>query len=65
MIVDAYLKNISAGVDWNLAYEALIKDAENEPLDWGVEGTDSRVSLKSTWLTDMLQVAGVLHPGKN
>jgi putative alpha-1,2-mannosidase len=38
VIVDAYLKNISAGIDWNLAYEALIKDAEVEPPNWDVEG---------------------------
>lgn len=38
VIVDAYLKNISTGIDWNLAYEALIKDAEVEPPNWDVEG---------------------------
>jgi putative alpha-1,2-mannosidase len=38
VIVDAYLKNITAGIDWNLAYEALIKDAEVEPENWDVEG---------------------------
>jgi hypothetical protein len=36
--VDAYLKNITTGIDWNLAYEALIKDAEVEPPNWDVEG---------------------------
>jgi putative alpha-1,2-mannosidase len=38
VIVDAYLKNITHGIDWNLAYEALIKDAEVEPPNWDVEG---------------------------
>jgi putative alpha-1,2-mannosidase len=38
VVVDAYLKNITAGIDWNLAYEALIKDAEVEPPNWDVEG---------------------------
>jgi putative alpha-1,2-mannosidase len=38
VIVDAYLKNITAGIDWNLAYEALIKDAEVEPPNWDIEG---------------------------
>ncbi|KAF2276534.1 alpha-1,2-mannosidase-like protein, partial [Westerdykella ornata] len=38
VIADAYLKNISAGVDWKLAYEAVISDAEIEPLNWDVEG---------------------------
>jgi putative alpha-1,2-mannosidase len=41
VIADAYLKNISAGVDWNLAYEAVVSDAEVEPLNWDVEGTVS------------------------
>lgn len=39
VITDAYLKNISAGIDWNLAYEAVVKDAEVEPPNWDVEGT--------------------------
>lgn len=39
VIADAYFKNISEGVDWKLAYEALISDAEIEPLNWDVEGT--------------------------
>lgn len=30
VIVDALLKNITKGVDWNLAYEAVISDAEGE-----------------------------------
>ena len=38
VIADAYVKNISAGIDWNLAYEAVIKDAEVEPPNWDVEG---------------------------
>jgi putative alpha-1,2-mannosidase len=38
VITDAYLKNISEGIDWNLAYEAVVKDAEEEPPNWDVEG---------------------------
>jgi putative alpha-1,2-mannosidase len=38
VVTDAYLKNISEGIDWNLAYEAVIKDAEVEPPNWDVEG---------------------------
>lgn len=38
VLADAYLKNITAGIDWNLAYEAVIKDAEVEPPNWDVEG---------------------------
>ena len=37
VLVDAYLKNIT-GVDWATAYEAVVNDAEHEPLDWSVEG---------------------------
>lgn len=39
VIVDAYLKHIRAGIDWNVAYEAIVKDAEVEPPNWDVEGT--------------------------
>lgn len=38
VFVDAYLKNVSGGVDYDLAYEALVNDAEHEPLDWSNEG---------------------------
>ncbi|KAF2743216.1 glycoside hydrolase family 92 protein [Sporormia fimetaria CBS 119925] len=38
VIVDAYLKNLTAGIDWTLAYEALISDAEIEPPNWDIEG---------------------------
>ena len=46
VLTDAYLKNVS-GVDWNLAYEAIVNDAENEPLDWSVEGRGGLMSWKS------------------
>jgi putative alpha-1,2-mannosidase len=39
VLVDAYIKNITTGIDWKLAYEALLSDAEVEPLNWDVEGT--------------------------
>jgi putative alpha-1,2-mannosidase len=38
VLVDAYLKNLTAGIDWAVGYEALISDAEVEPPDWTVEG---------------------------
>ncbi|KAF2734321.1 alpha-1,2-mannosidase-like protein [Polyplosphaeria fusca] len=47
VIADAYFKNISAGVDWKLAYEALISDAEDEPLNWDIEGRGGLDSWKS------------------
>ncbi|KAF1834989.1 hypothetical protein BDW02DRAFT_579169 [Decorospora gaudefroyi] len=33
VLVDAYVKNVT-GIDWELAYQAIINDAENEPLEW-------------------------------
>ncbi|PIA91827.1 hypothetical protein CB0940_09764 [Cercospora beticola] len=45
VIGDAYIKNIS-GIDWNLAYKAIVNDAENEPFDWGVNGRGGLVSWK-------------------
>lgn len=61
VIVDAYLKNISAGIDWNLAYEALVKDAEVEPANWDVEGRGGLASWKSLGYipTENLDVDGV------
>jgi putative alpha-1,2-mannosidase len=47
VIVDAFLKNITAGIDWNLAYEAIVKDAEIEPPDWNVEGRGGLQSWKT------------------
>lgn len=46
VLVDAYLKNIT-GIDWNLAYSAIINDAENEPIDWSNEGRGGLISWKS------------------
>ncbi|KAF2468007.1 alpha-1,2-mannosidase-like protein [Lindgomyces ingoldianus] len=47
VIADAYFKNITAGIDWKLAYEALISDAELEPLNWDVEGRGGLESWKN------------------
>ncbi|KAI8933038.1 hypothetical protein NX059_009687 [Plenodomus lindquistii] len=61
VIVDAYLKNITAGIDWNLAYEALVKDAEVEPPNWDVEGRGGLASWKSLGYipTENLDIEGV------
>ncbi|KAL5116602.1 hypothetical protein ACEQ8H_005480 [Pleosporales sp. CAS-2024a] len=61
VIVDAYLKNITTGIDWNLAYEALVKDAEVEPPNWDVEGRGGLESWKTLGYipTENLDVAGV------
>jgi putative alpha-1,2-mannosidase len=38
LLVDSWLKGVEDGVDWETGYEAMIKDAEVEPANWGVEG---------------------------
>lgn len=60
VIVDAYLKNITAGIDWALAYEAIVKDAEVEPADWNIEGRGGLASWKSLGYipTDNLDLDG-------
>ncbi|KAF1849920.1 glycoside hydrolase family 92 protein [Cucurbitaria berberidis CBS 394.84] len=45
VLVDAYVKNLT-GIDWGLAYEAIVNDAENEPLEWSVEGRGGLTSWK-------------------
>ncbi|KAF3490676.1 uncharacterized protein GIQ15_00193 [Arthroderma uncinatum] len=47
VIADAYVKNITSNIDWDLAYEAVVNDAENEPPDWSIEGRGGLVSWKS------------------
>lgn len=44
VLVDAYVKNLADGIDWDAAYTAIQKDAEEEPFDWSNEG---RGGLKS------------------
>lgn len=46
LIADAYLKQVP-GIDWNTAYEAIVKDAEVEPANWNVEGRGGLHSWKS------------------
>nr|AKH05008.1 glycosyl hydrolase family 92 protein [Epichloe festucae var. lolii] len=38
VLVDAYVKNLSSTIDWELALEAIITDAEKEPLEWSHHG---------------------------
>ncbi|KAI0134702.1 alpha-1,2-mannosidase, putative subfamily [Xylariales sp. AK1849] len=47
VLADAFLKNISQGVDWEIGYEALVKDAEVEPQVWDIEGRGGLRSWKS------------------
>jgi predicted alpha-1,2-mannosidase len=45
VLVDAYVKNLT-GIDWERAYEAIVNDAENEPLEWSIEGRGGLASWK-------------------
>ncbi|KAH8586221.1 glycoside hydrolase family 92 protein [Bisporella sp. PMI_857] len=47
VLADAYLKNLTEGIDWNLGYEAVVSDAEDEPLDWAVQGRGGLTSWKN------------------
>ncbi|KAF1988259.1 glycoside hydrolase family 92 protein [Aulographum hederae CBS 113979] len=47
VLADSYLKNITEGVDWALAYEAMLSDAEDEPANWALEGRGGLASWKS------------------
>ena len=44
VIADAFIKNLTEGIDWATAYEAVVSDAEEEPSFWGVEGRGNLVS---------------------
>ncbi|KAJ5575286.1 hypothetical protein N7450_009185 [Penicillium hetheringtonii] len=45
VLADAYVKNLT-GIDWELAYKAMVNDAENEPLEWSYEGRGGLQSWK-------------------
>lgn len=45
LFADAYVKHVP-GINWTLAYEAVVHDAEDEPLDWSNEGRGGLVSWK-------------------
>ncbi|KAI1166187.1 alpha-1,2-mannosidase-like protein [Nemania serpens] len=38
VLADAFIKNLTRGIDWELGYEAVLSDAEEEPTDWSVSG---------------------------
>ncbi|CAI7612938.1 unnamed protein product [Penicillium viridicatum] len=46
VMADAYLKKVP-GIDWDTAYEAVVKDAEVEPKNWDVEGRGGLRSWKN------------------
>ncbi|GFG01923.1 uncharacterized glycosidase Rv0584 [Aspergillus udagawae] len=45
VLADAFVKNLT-GIDWDLAYEAMVNDAENEPMEWSYEGRGGLQSWK-------------------
>lgn len=45
VIADAYVKNLT-GINWELAYKAMVNDAENEPLEWSYQGRGGLQSWK-------------------
>ncbi|KAI5196755.1 putative mannosidase [Aureobasidium subglaciale] len=47
VLADSYVRNLTQGIDWALAYEAVVSDAEDEPLNWAVEGRGGLTSWKS------------------
>ncbi|EFY97853.1 glycoside hydrolase family 92 protein [Metarhizium robertsii] len=38
VLADVFIKGITAGIDWDKGYEAVKKDAEEEPYDWCCRG---------------------------
>ncbi|KAF2995677.1 hypothetical protein E8E13_002696 [Curvularia kusanoi] len=46
VLVDAYVKNLT-NIDWNLAYAAILNDAESEPLEWSIHGRGGLTSWKT------------------
>lgn len=47
ILVDAYVKNLTGGINYQDVYTAVVKDAEVEPYDWSVEGRGGLDSWKS------------------
>jgi predicted alpha-1,2-mannosidase len=47
VLVDAYVKNLSSSIDWLLALEAIMVDAEDEPLEWSFHGRGGLQSWKA------------------
>ncbi|KAH8900464.1 alpha-1,2-mannosidase, putative subfamily [Thozetella sp. PMI_491] len=47
VLVDAYVKGLTDGIDWATGYNALIKDAEVEPSNWNVQGRGGLTSWKN------------------
>lgn len=46
VLVDAYVKNLSTTIDWALALDAIVQDAEVEPPEWSFHGRGGLASWK-------------------
>ncbi|CAK4032648.1 related to alpha-1,2-mannosidase subfamily [Lecanosticta acicola] len=46
IIVDSFIKKLD-GVNWTEGYAAIVKDAEEQPIDWDIEGRGGLESWKS------------------
>lgn len=53
VLADAYVKNLGGGIDWDLAYEAVVSDAEEELSMWDYSG---RGGLKSWKELDFIPI---------
>jgi putative alpha-1,2-mannosidase len=47
VLADAFIKNLTAGIDWELGYQAVVSDAEEEPNSWNYEGRGGLESWKT------------------
>lgn len=63
VLADALIKNLSEGVDWNLAYEAVLSDAEIEPENWQFEGRGGLDSWKELGYIPFQDESGLQNHG--
>jgi len=47
VLADAFIKNLTAGIDWKLGYKAVVSDAEEEPKAWNYGGRGGLESWKT------------------
>ncbi|TAQ88679.1 hypothetical protein B7494_g3014 [Chlorociboria aeruginascens] len=47
VLADAFIKKLGGGIDWDLAYEAVMSDAEDEPQMWDYVGRGGLESWKT------------------
>lgn len=46
VLADALLKGLKDGIDWEVGFQAAVKDAEEEPFDWCCQGRGGLDSWK-------------------